>query len=159
LKDGFREVQIQPLINGYFSSVNCEYRSAAGKYTVVWNTEETGTIHVHLEIPYACKAKVILPHCDETVLGGGSYDFEIHPAHNVRMVYDGDSFICDLSANSMIREEMLKRIPQLYYMSISDVESRHLTLNRIMEMPFLGLDLSIIDSMRAFVKTVPFEKQ
>ncbi len=159
LKDGFREVQIQPLISGYFSSVNCEYRSAAGKYIAAWKTEENGTVHVHLEIPYACKAKVILPQCDETVLGGGSYDFEIHPEHNVRMVYDGDSFICDLSANALIRDEMLKRIPQLYYMSISDVESRHLTLNRIMEMPFLGLDLSIIDSMRAFVKTVPFEKQ
>jgi len=28
-----------------------------------------------------------------------------------------------------------------------------------MEMPFLDMDLSIIDSMRDFVKTVPFEKQ
>lgn len=157
LCDGFTEVSVCPLINGFFKDAECIYRSAAGQYCGRWQITDDGSIHVHIEIPYGCTAEVKLPFKETMILTAGTYEEVIVPEKDLRNVYDGDSFLCELIADQKIADEFLRTCPQLYYMAKGDVESRHLTLNGIMGMPYLGIDPKTVQNLIRFVCTLRYE--
>ena len=157
LKDGFKEVSIRPLITGYFKNAETIFRSAAGTYAVKWQIQDDGSVHVRVQIPYGCKAVLTLPFRETMTLEAGIFDETYMPDKDLRLVYDGDSFLCELIGCRTISEEFMRMSPQLYYMANGDAESRHLTLNGIMEMPYLGIDPQEVKKLIRFVSSIRYE--
>lgn len=144
------------MINGYIDDVNCEYDSVNGRYHINWKTNDDGTVKVHVEIPYGCEALVQLPGLSDREVEAGCHDFTVKFNDDIRKVYDDDSFLKELVGNEKISEYLKAGNPQLYYMGLGDEESRHLTINKIRTMPYLGIPSELLNELSAFIRTVRY---
>lgn len=62
---GFKQVIIEPHINGRLKFIDCKMNTASGIYQTGWEVRKDGKICVKLLIPFDCQAKVILPLPDD----------------------------------------------------------------------------------------------
>ncbi|MBR0474848.1 MAG: family 78 glycoside hydrolase catalytic domain [Erysipelotrichaceae bacterium] len=156
LEDGFTRVRIRPLINGFVDEVDCEYNSVNGRYQISWKINAEGNVNVHVEVPYGCKALIQLPGLADFEVEAGSHDWTVKFNDDIRKVYDDDSFLKELAANEKIAEYLKANNPQLYYMGLGDEESKHLTINKIRNMPYLDIPSQFLNELSGFIRTVKY---
>ena len=69
-RPGFRSVDICPMPDARLGKIDFEYRSAAGRYHVFWETPDERTLHLKVEVPFGCEAALKLPCAPEELLSG-----------------------------------------------------------------------------------------
>lgn len=76
LEPGYRKAVIAPKPDVRLGWLECRYQSAGGVYVSSWKYQKDGTIRMHIEIPFACEAKVLIPGSEKAqYLKAGNYDF------------------------------------------------------------------------------------
>lgn len=109
--EGFKKVIFQPHLNHKLGTTKATYQSASGKWVSEWEILDKKNIRLHLEVPFGCSAKLILPYATPEVyitnnpiikhrkgevcyLQPGEYD----------ITYQADSRFYGLSLNSHISD-------------------------------------------------------
>ncbi len=137
---GYRRAVIAPTPDMRFRYFNCTYDSACGKYVSNWKIAEDGTFTLHVEIPFGCKAKVILPRRDETVtLAAGSYEFSYMPVRDYRKIYGPETRLGEVAGDAEVMEILKETLPAAYGIIMSrDKENENLTFGELGHMFFMG---------------------
>lgn len=139
---GFKKAMIKPLINGHLKYAEASYDSIYGKYSCKWSLSEDGKISVHVEIPYGCTAKLVLPERKDELLCGGVYDFNYSVKKNLLKIYDGDSFLGEVVKNEKAASILGEYAPQALFLGNGDVEGKSTKLGELPYMFYLGVDTS-----------------
>lgn len=89
IEPGFAQAVIEPHPDIRLGKLECRYNSTSGEYVSNWEICPDGSLKIHIEIPFHCKARVTLPgdSAGERLLSAGAYDFDYFPAHDYRMPY------------------------------------------------------------------------
>lgn len=111
---GFENVVAAPCPNSRMREFRCTYISPMGKYVVNWKLTDEGKVRIHLEVPFGCKAVVILPESGRQPfeVEAGSYDYEYMPIHDYRQKYFENTPLKEVFADSEARSVLLKYVPQ-----------------------------------------------
>lgn len=111
---GFERAVIAPMPNKRMRKLNCTYRSPVGKYVVNWELRDDGTVKIHLEIPFGCRAEVRLPESgkDPFAVEAGIYDYEYVPLQDYRQKYNRSTLLKEIFADPEAKEILFKIIPQ-----------------------------------------------
>lgn len=144
---GFKKVIIAPLPNMKFRYFNCSYNSAAGNYVVNWRIEQDGTFRLHVEIPFDCEAKVVLPRHrgGEKLLTSGEYDFLYTPEEDFRQIYSSATRLGEVAQDAEVMEILQKELPAAYGMIMSqDKENMNLTFGELSVMFFMGFNPEMV---------------
>lgn len=114
LGKGYENVLIQPMPNGRMRKMECTYLSPAGKYCSNWYLLDDGRIRVELEIPFGCKATVILPENGKEAftLEAGVYTYEYMPKKDFRLIYNEETGLDVIFADEKARQILLEKLPQ-----------------------------------------------
>lgn len=136
--EGFSNTLIAPQPNGRIKNFTCSYQSPVGKFVSNWRILDNGELYIHIEIPFGCKARIVLPQSNKepVTAESGSYDFQYKPLHDYRCLYTEDSLMSDVFANKQARELLLSNIPQAASFMGDDARQ----VKDLMELAFLGAD-------------------
>ena len=167
---GFAEPLIAPVPDIRMGDFKCSYDSAYGKYVCNWEIRENGRFAIHVEIPFGCRAKVILPdyqECDvqtgvtsandgsiqrsesfpeipasgEMLLESGNYDISYIPARDYRRIYNRDTRLEEVAGDAEVLAILKDELPVIYGMVMGDdKENRNFSFRELESMPFLGID-------------------
>ena len=98
---GFASVTFAPQINWRMKYINASYVSASGTGVSNWKINGDGTVSIHMEVPFNCTAKVILPDYDgnEMELEAGSFDLTYMPKKDFRLMFTADSRLAEFAAS------------------------------------------------------------
>lgn len=131
---GFRKAFIAPVPDVRLGFLQMQYQSAAGTYTIYWETLDKYTLHLKVEVPFGCTAELRLPYAGAEVtqdmtnpmfrhtsgnvcyLTAGTYEVTYHTAEPMGWVFHMDDKVSDLLANAAARrclEQLLPQIAQL----------------------------------------------
>lgn len=138
---GFSKVVLAPQINWRMRYMDASYISACGRFVSRWKIEDDGQVTVHLEIPFNCTAKVILPEYGGGImeLNGGSYDFTYTPQRDFRQMFTMDSRLAQLSGSPQAMTILRQYLPGAAAMIDSgNIEDLNHTLNDLLIMKFMG---------------------
>lgn len=89
--------------------------SAAGKYVCNTRVNGDGTLDIHVEIPFGCEARVILPRSGQEpqTLPAGSYDFHYMPERDYRKPFDGHTPLATLAESEAAMDVLFRLVPSL----------------------------------------------
>ncbi len=112
---GFRKAVIAPNPDYRLPHLECSYDSAAGKYVCNTSINNDGTISVHIEIPFGCKAEVTLPRSGKATefLTAGKFDFCYTPVKDFRKPYDENTPIAILGENEQAAGILFGLVPPI----------------------------------------------
>ena len=152
IEPGFSRVEMKPRITGHFKHFSAVYDSVSGKYACGWSILEDGRIRVHVEVPFGCEAKLILPEPvegeeEKLAYGGsleaGSYDICYRPKKDYRQRFDDNSRVSDYATCKEAVEIIKELLPDTYAaMEKKDPEVLSAPLNP--QMLFGGVDEAVV---------------
>lgn len=136
---GFKTAIIEPNLNGNIRRLNLTYISPAGTYVVVWNLTDEGSVKIHLEIPFGCRAYVSLPDSrqEKLDLNTGVYDYEYIPLHDYRQKYDESTSLKTIFEDSEAKEVLLRCVPNASMLD-NPIDAEE-NLEVLYERDFLGI--------------------
>lgn len=105
-KPGFKEVVFAPKLNSKLMFVSYTYNSVSGKYVSNWKINQDGTVTMHFEVPFNCKASTTLPDFEGSImeLEAGIYNITYLPTKDYRYMFNIDSRLEEYGKN----EEAMK---------------------------------------------------
>ena len=139
---GFAKAVLAPQISWQTSYMKASYKSASGTWVSNWKIEEDGKVTVHMEVPFNCTAKVILPGYDGDAfeLEAGSFDKTYTPVRDFRQMFTMNSRLSQMANCPEAMEILKKDLPAAAGMiQAHDIENMNLSLNDMLHMPFLGI--------------------
>ena len=143
LEPGFRKAILAPQPDVRLPNLECSFDSAAGRYVSNTRINADGTVSVHLEIPFGCKAEVTLPRSGkptETLLAG-SYDFRYTPTEDFRKPFDENTMISLLGENEQALGILFSLVPPIGGMAKGkDPEFGYSSLAEFRHMSFLPVE-------------------
>lgn len=140
---GFAEAVIAPHLDIRLPEVFCTYDSVSGRYVVNTRIMKTGTLSVHIEVPFGARAFVTLPESgkEEFILTAGTYDYEYEPVRDYRKVLSEGTTLHDLKAFPEALEILQKQLPSLYGIALAeDPEFSFVPLPVLKNFGFLGIE-------------------
>ena len=74
LEGGYRKFAVKPLIGGGLTEARCEEKTPYGNIRVEWRLEqETGEMHLTIEVPVSTECEAVLPDGTARILGSGRH--------------------------------------------------------------------------------------
>ena len=142
LQPGFKEAVIAPHPDIRIPEVQCRYDSVNGEYVCEWKIKEDGNIYMKVEIPFDCKAQVVLPGTDKVLnLQSGVYEYDYKPEQNYRMPYGKESTLARLEKNKEAMKILKEDVPALAEMAEQrDPEWCFHTLEEFSHMHFINYE-------------------
>lgn len=155
-ESGFATTVIEPCPNYRMRWLNCTYNSPAGQYVVNWKLEDNGNLWLHLEIPFGCKAAVMLPESGKKAfeVGAGSYEYEYMPLQDYRKKYSKKSFLKEIFADAEAMDILLTHIPSARALVNPLDEEEELSV--LYERPFMGIQPEDADQVIAELEELRF---
>ena len=177
---GYRSATIAPMPDMRFRYFNCTYDSASGKYVSNWEIAENGIIMLHVEIPFNCKARVVLPRYSKQQFTGytyedgrreniggrvtengkimlcsGSYEFSYMPDKDYRQRYDTHTRLVEVAEDEEVLAILKKELPAAYEIILKkDKENENLTFGELGTMFFLGFTEEMVNSATKKIYTL-----
>lgn len=175
LEPGFKHVIIAPLPSMKFRYFNCSYNSVYGKYVSNWKIAENGHFTLYVEIPFNCKADVVLPRYaaseakvfaaektgealkdvsgilsitedGKVTLDSGVYEFCYIPSKDYRMIYDNTTRLGEVCQDTEVMAILQKDLPQAYGIIMTqDKENLNLTFGELGYMFFMGFTPEMVE--------------
>lgn len=110
---GFKRAIIAPNPSVQLKSLDCRYDSVNGTYICNWKIEKDGMFYLHIEVPFNCEAKVILPGTERENhnLAAGSYDFDYMPKNDFRNIYNEETILSELAEDQRALDILFKYVP------------------------------------------------
>ena len=155
---GFAAVRFAPQLNSKLNYVNCSYDSISGTYVSNWRINMDGTVTVHFEVPFNCKATALLPGTDgeEISLEAGVFEQTYQPKRDYRMCYTMDTRLEELKDDERAVEILKTELPIAYGMIQSqDVENLSLSLDEMQFMFFLGFNPGMVQPVAEKLLKLP----
>ena len=146
-KPGFKEVAFAPQLNSKLKFVNYTYNSVSGKYVSNWKINDDGTVTMHFEVPFNCKARATLPDYEGEVmeLEAGSHDITYQPTRDYRKLFNMDSRLEEYAKNDEAMKILSEELPIAAGMIASgDIENLSKSLNELQFMFFMGFNPGIV---------------
>lgn len=145
---GYSRVLIAPQIDARLGHMNCTYKSASGRYVANWSIEQDGSVKVHVEVPFDCTAKLVLPEYKELELEAGVTDITYRPERDFRCIYNWNSLLDDCAEDPRAMELMRELLPGVHDMAASgDLENLGLSFMELKNMPWFGFRPEEIDRL------------
>lgn len=161
---GYRSVIIAPTPDMRFRYFRCTYDSAGGKYVSNWEITRDGMLRLQVEVPFNCKAKMILPRYSmrqftaysfengkkeeigervtqegKIELCSGVYEFFYRPKKDYRQRYDNHTRLAELAGDGEALAVLREELPPAYEIILKkDKENENLTFGELSGMFFLG---------------------
>lgn len=139
---GFRKAVIAPMLNARLSYTRLRYESAYGTYRSEWEILPDGKVHLEVEIPFGCTAKVCLPHYGGEEIGelsAGCYEYTYQPTAEVRSKYTVKTMFKDMLADEQAVAAIKQHTPMLmWFLGSGDEDFLHETPETLMNMGFMG---------------------
>ena len=152
---GCGRVLIEPQLDARLGHMNCTYKSARGKYVANWSIESDGSVKVHVEVPFDCTARLVLPDYGERELEAGITDISYTPKTDLRCIYNWNSLLDDCAGDPRALEIMREILPALYDMTVSeDIENLGLSFGELRAMPWFGFTPDQIDRLTEKLFTI-----
>lgn len=144
---GFKHAVIAPIPSVWIGSIHASYQSNAGLYVSDWNILDDGQIKIHIEVPFGCKADIILPGDDREPfeVGSGSYDYVYMPVRNPRLAYTEECFLKRVFVNPKAKQVLLSKIP--HAAGYDNEASCGKKIKDIWELTYFGVDSALIQSV------------
>lgn len=138
-KSGFKEVMIAPQPDGRLRWTECTYLSPDGKYVVNWKLTDNGDVEIHIEIPFACKASVLLPGSGREAfdLETGTYDYRYTPVCDYRRKYTEDTSLSEVFADEQAKAILFECIPHAEM--LDNPIDASIPLKQLRERGFIGI--------------------
>ena len=139
---GYREVIFAPQLSNKLRYVKYSYESACGKYVSNWSINDDGTVTVHFEVPFGCRATAYLPGTDEVMkLNAGSFDKTYKPKTDYRRRYSDCSLLYEVQGDDEAIAILKEDLPEVYSMVCgNDDELLSQTFEQLKMMFFFGLN-------------------
>lgn len=179
-KPGYQRAVIAPVPDMRFRYFNCTYHSASGKYVSNWKIAENGIILLHVEIPFNCKARVILPRYNKQQFTGysyeerkvknigdsvtedgkimlcsGIYEFSYMPDKDYRQRYDVNTRLVEVADDEEVLSILKEELPAAYEIILrKDKENENLTFGELGKMFFLGFDEDMVKDVTNKIYTL-----
>lgn len=171
LEPGFSRALIEPKPDMRFRYFHCSYDSASGNYVSNWEIGEDGTFRLHVEIPFACEARVVLPRCRSekapfakdleeaaeglisweehgvAVLAAGSYEFAYMPTKDYRKIYGPGTRLSEVAKDPEVMEILKEELPAAYeIIETQDKEKLELYFGELPELFYFGFTPETVDA-------------
>lgn len=145
---GWKRVTIAPKFSARLGHMECTYLSASGQYVSNWSIEDDGSAKIHVEVPFDCKARLILPGREDMELEAGVHDINYAPEKNLQYIYGWESLLDDCTGDERALEIMRETLPGLYGMAMSgDIENLGLSFAELRAVPWFGFSPEDIDAV------------
>ena len=138
--EGFEKAIIEPHLDIRLANVECTYDSVSGRYVCNSKILGDGQVTIHVEIPFGCRAKLILPESgkDAIELESGKFDFTYMPFRDYRKPYSEHSRMSELAENEQTMGILFNYIPAFGGIAAEHVpEFECNTLTEMKELGFL----------------------
>ncbi|AIQ52111.1 alpha-L-rhamnosidase [Paenibacillus sp. FSL R7-0331] len=152
LEPGFKKVRFAPQINRKFKSFQVVYDSVSGTYALEWKIKDDGTVQIRFEVPFACRAEVVLPQYDgETFnLEPGVHELTYRPLTDYRKLFTMNSRLEEMVKNEQALEVLQRKLPGIFhFLSLDDIDGKTHSLNTLVKMDFFGITQQDIESAAA----------
>lgn len=130
MEPAFRSVRFEPHPNYRLRSVKASYHSPSGYYESGWRVEDDGRLTLRVEVPYGCKATLVLPDYKEDfrveegkgerdeenciALESGVFQCSYRTGKNYLHPFSLHSLLTDLMRNEKCAAIVKKELPWLY---------------------------------------------
>lgn len=144
---GFKSVRFTPQICSKLKFCHIEYNSVSGNYVSEWKINRDGTISVHFEVPFNCKAVAVLPGTDgrEVILHAGQYEETYQPNVDYRKRYTMETRIQELRGDKEALEILKEDLPIVAGLAEGkDEESHAMSFKELQFMFFFGLNPQMV---------------
>lgn len=139
---GFRRVMIAPQISQRLGYVKMRYESVYGTYRSEWEILQDGRLHLVMEIPFGCSARVLLPYHkdgEEKELSAGVYEYTYQPTIELRAKYTVKTLFKDMLQDERAMEIIQAVCPMLaFFLNKGEEEYLYENLETLMGMSFMG---------------------
>lgn len=161
---GYRTAIIAPTPDMRFRHFNCTYDSVCGRYVSNWRIAEDGMLFLHIEIPFGCRAQVVLPRysmqqlvCYEyqtgqkcefapevsadgvLVLSAGCFEFSYMPSKDYRQRYDEKTRLSEVAEDAEVLAILQEELPVAFgIIKGHDKENMNLSFGELGNMFFMG---------------------
>ena len=120
--------------------MNASYKSVSGRWTLNWRIEDDGKVTVHIEVPFNCTAKVILPRYSQGIfeLEAGIFDITYEPDSDFRLMFTMESRLSELAASPEAVNILRRELPRAAAMIDSgDMESMNRSLSDLLKLSYM----------------------
>lgn len=139
---GFRKVIIAPMLNSHLGYTKLRYESVYGTYRTEWEILKDGKVHICIEIPFGCSAKVNLSHYAGEEIGeltAGCYEYTYQPTVEVRAKYTVKTMFKDMLSDEKAVAVIKQHTPMLmYFLGSGNEDFLCETPETLMNMGFMG---------------------
>lgn len=152
---GFTSVRFAPQIHPGLSYMNFSYDSVSGNYVSNWKLNEDGTVSVHFEVPFQCKATVVLPDMPggEREISAGVYEETYRPERDYRKPYSMQTRLDELKDDQRAMEILRTDLPAAYrIVRTNDIENMSMTLEELQTMYWLRLNPPAVQKAAAKIR-------
>jgi len=149
---GFRRAIIAPMLNSRLRYTKLRYESVHGTYRSEWEILPDGKVHVEVEIPFGCSARICLPHYGGEEIGqltAGCYEFTYQPTTEVRAKYTVRTMFKDMLADEQAVAVIRQHTPMLmWFLGSGNEDFLCETPETLMNMGFMGFRAEDVKKLR-----------